>query len=80
MYGGWQIGTLSAEDYVTKVREFAKVMRCTDPSIELVGCGHSGYSGWDRVVLAGLAPFVRYHASHIYTGSDDFRRNVFAPH
>src|SRR5215216_2497249 len=80
MYGGWQIGALSADDYVKKAREFAKVMRWTDPSIELIGCGHSGYSDWDRVVLAGLAPFVRYHAIHIYTGSDDFHRNVFAPH
>ncbi|MGI9123036.1 MAG: alpha-N-arabinofuranosidase, partial [Rubrobacter sp.] len=39
MYGEWQIGALSAEDYVRKAREFAKVMRWTDPSIELVGCG-----------------------------------------
>ncbi|MDQ4100341.1 MAG: alpha-N-arabinofuranosidase [Chloroflexota bacterium] len=80
MWGGWQIGALSAEDYVKKAREFAKVMRWTDPSIELVGCGHSGLSDWDRIVLVGLAPFVHHHAIHIYTGSNDFARNVFAPH
>src|ERR671912_3069106 len=27
LYGGWQIGALSAEDYVSKAREFSKVMR-----------------------------------------------------
>ena len=80
MYGDWQIGTLTAEEYVKKAREFAKVMRRTDPSIELVGCGLSGVSGWDRVVVDGLAPFVDYHSVHIYTGSDDHWSNVLAPH
>jgi alpha-L-arabinofuranosidase len=80
MYGRWQIGALSAEDYVSKAREFAKVMRWTDPNIELVGCGLSGLTDWDRVVIEGLAPFVDYHSIHIYTGSDDYWSNVLAPH
>ena len=80
MYGEWQIGALSAEDYVRKAREFAKVMRWTDPNIELVGCGLSGLTDWDRVVIEGLAPFVDYHSIHIYTGSDDYWSNVLAPH
>ena len=80
MYGEWQIGALTAQEYVRKAREFAKVMRWTDPSIELVGCGLSGVSDWDRVVVEGLAPFVEYHSVHIYTGSDDYWSNVLAPH
>ncbi len=36
MYGPGQIGTLDAEDYVEKAREFAKVMKWADPTIELV--------------------------------------------
>src|SRR5215217_7265329 len=80
MYGRWQIRALSAEDYVSKAREFAKVMRWTDPSIELVGCGLSGLTDWDRVVIEGLAPFVDYHSVHIYTGSEDYWSNVLAPH
>jgi alpha-L-arabinofuranosidase len=63
-----------------KAREFAKVMRWTDPNIELVGCGLSGLTDWDRVVIEGLAPFVDYHSIHIYTGSDDYWSHVFAPH
>ena len=35
----WQIGALNAEDYVKKAIEFAKVMKWTDPTIQLVGCG-----------------------------------------
>ena len=55
-------------------------MSWTDPSIELVSCGETGWSDWDRVVLEGLAEFVRYHSVHIYTGSDDYWTNVLVPH
>jgi alpha-N-arabinofuranosidase len=80
MYGRWQIGALSAEDYVKKAIEAAKVMKWTDPSIQLVSCGQNGWNDWDRIVLEGLAPYVDYHSIHLYTGSPDYDRNVFAPH
>jgi alpha-N-arabinofuranosidase len=80
MYGQWQIGKLSAEDYVKKAIEFAKVMKWTDPNIELVSCGENGWSEWDRIVIEGLAPYVNYHSVHLYTGSDDYYSNVLAPH
>jgi alpha-N-arabinofuranosidase len=80
MYGRWQIGALPAEEYVRKAREFAKVMKWTDPSIELIGCGEVGWTDWDRVVVEGLASVVDYHSIHIYTGSPDYYANVFAPH
>jgi alpha-N-arabinofuranosidase len=80
MYGRWQIGALSAEEYVGRAREFAKVMKATDPTVRLVGCGKTGWSEWDRIVLEGLAPLVDYHSIHIYTGSDDYWSNVLAPH
>ncbi|MBA3274612.1 MAG: alpha-N-arabinofuranosidase, partial [Chloroflexia bacterium] len=71
---------LSADDYVKKAVEFAKVMLWTDPSIELVSCGLDGSSAWDRTVLEGLAKFVRYHSIHIYTGNADYAENVYQPH
>lgn len=80
MYGRWQIGALSPEDYVKKAVEFAKVMKWTDPSIQLVSCGQNGWNDWDRIVIEGLARFVDYHSIHIYTGSSDYDENVFAPH
>ena len=80
MYGRWQIGRLSAEDYVKKAVEFAKVMKWTDPRIQLVSCGENGWSDWDRIVLEGLAHLVDYHSIHIYTGSADYYSNVFSPH
>ena len=80
LYGGWQLGASTADDYVKKGREFAKVMKLTDPSIELISCGQNGWSDWDRVVIEGLAAIVDYHSIHIYTGSGDYYRNVFQPH
>src|SRR5947199_234859 len=55
MYGGWQIGNMNAHDYVKKARAFAMVMKRTDPSIELIGCGQNGWSEWDEITLGGLA-------------------------
>jgi alpha-N-arabinofuranosidase len=80
MYGKWQIGSLSAEDYVKKARQFAAMMKWTDPSIRLVSCGQQGWNDWDRIVVEGLADLVDYHSIHIYTGSDRYYTNVFHPH
>jgi len=80
MYGPWQIGQKTAEDYVKEARQWAKVLTWTDPSIELVSCGENGWSEWDDTVISGLAEFVRWHSIHIYTGSDDYWADVLAPH
>ena len=80
MYGGWQIGSLSAEDYVKKAKTFALVMKRTDPSIELIGCGHNGVSDWDVTVIQGLAPLIDYYSIHLYTGQPDHYANVFSAH
>jgi alpha-N-arabinofuranosidase len=80
MYGSWQIGATTAEDYVRKARQFAAVMLLVDPTIELVSCGQWGWTEWDRIVLDGLADLVRYHSIHLYTGSPDYYANVLAPH
>ena len=80
MYGSWQIGNLNAHDYVKKARAFAMVMKRTDPSIELIGCGQNGWSEWDEIVLSGLAEFIDYHSIHLYTGSPDHYATVFQSH
>ncbi len=80
MYGTWQIGSLSVTDYVKKAREFAKVMKWTDPTIQLVSCGLDGLKEWDRIVIEELAHLVDFHSIHLYTGSDDYYSNVFSAH
>jgi alpha-L-arabinofuranosidase len=80
MYGGWQIGSLEARDYVKRARAFAMVMKRTDPSIQLVGCGQNGWSEWDEVVLDGLAELVDFHSIHLYTGGPDHYTTVMQSH
>ncbi len=80
MYGGWQIGNMNAHDYVKKARTFAMVMKRTDPSIQLIGCGHNGWSDWDEITLSGLAEFVDFHSIHLYTGGPDHYATVFQSH
>jgi len=79
LYGWWQIGQKSAEDYVKDAREYAKVLSWTDPEAELVSCGELGWTDWDVKVIDGLAAFVRWHSIHLYTGSDDYWQNLAAP-
>jgi alpha-N-arabinofuranosidase len=80
MYGSWQIGHLSPEDYVKKARAFALVMKRTDPTIQLIGCGHNGWSDWDQVVIDGLAPIIDWYSIHLYTGQADHYTTVFQSH
>jgi len=80
MYGDWQVGQLTAEEYVREATRWARAIRKLDPEAKLVGCGETGWSEWDRVVIDGLAGLVDYHSVHLYTGSDDYWANVLQPH
>jgi alpha-L-arabinofuranosidase len=80
MYGDWQVGALSAEEYVRTASRWARAIKMLDPDAILVSCGMNGWNDWDRVVIDGLAPLVDLHSLHIYTGSDDYWANVLAPH
>jgi alpha-L-arabinofuranosidase len=80
MYGEWQVGQLSAEEYVREATRWARAIRMLDPEAKLIGCGETGWTEWDRVVIDGLAGLVDYHSVHLYTGSADYWTNVLAPH
>jgi alpha-N-arabinofuranosidase len=80
MYGEWQVGQLSAEEYVRESTRWARAIRMLDPEAKLIGCGETGWTEWDRVVIDGLAGLVDYHSVHLYTGSADYWANVLAPH
>jgi alpha-N-arabinofuranosidase len=80
MYGEWQVGALSAEEYVRTATRWARAIKMIDPNAVLVSCGLTGWSEWDRVVIDGMASLVDLHSVHIYTGSDDYWTNVLQPH
>jgi alpha-N-arabinofuranosidase len=80
MYGQWQVGMMTAEEYVREATRWARAIRMLDPEARLVACGETGLTEWDRIVIDGLAGLVDYHSIHIYTGSDDYWTNVLQPH
>jgi alpha-N-arabinofuranosidase len=80
MYGPWQVGQMTAEEYVREATRWARAIKMLDPGARLVGCGETGLTEWDRIVIDGLAGLVDYHSIHIYTGSDDYWTNVLQPH
>ncbi len=67
MYGFWQIGQRTAQDYAKLARECAKVMKATDSRIKLVLCGGQDLD-WDREVLGKCADVVDYISYHFYWG------------
>lgn len=80
MYGDWQVGALSAEEYVRTATRWARAIKMLDPDAVLVSCGNNGWDDWDRVVIDGLASLAGLHSVHLYTGSDDYWTNVLQPH
>ncbi len=67
IYGDWQIGHKSAQDYAKFARECAKAMRRVDPEIKLVLCGGQELA-WDLEVLDKCADLVDYISYHFYWG------------
>ena len=64
MYGDWQLGFMSTEQFVAKNNEFADRMRSADPSIKLIAVGDLG--DWDKMVLANCSDKMDYISEHFY--------------
>ena len=74
MDGPWQTGHRSADDYGSTALEAAKMMKWTDPSIELVVCGSSHAAmptmgEWESTVLNHTYDLVDYLSIHQYFGN-----------
>ena len=80
MYGEWQVGAMSADEYVREATRWARALKFLDPGIQVISCGKTGWNEWDRIVIEGMAHLVDYHSIHIYTGSEDYWTNVLQPH
>ncbi len=80
MYGDWQIGARSAEEYTREAVRWARAIRMLDPSVKLVSCGWDGLSAWDSQVIDEMVSVVDLHSIHLYTGSHDYWTNVLQPH
>ena len=68
MYGPWEIGYCTPQEYGTQAREWAKVLRRVDPAISIVAVGgHDRFTPeWAWEVAPRVAPYVDYLAFHTY--------------
>ena len=75
MDGPWQICHKTAEEYGRAALETAKVMRWTDPTIQLAACGSSHrnmktYGAWEYEVLDHCFDEVDFISLHTYFRND----------
>jgi len=71
MDGPWQICGRTADEYGRVAAEAAKIMKWTDPSIELVACGSSfagmpTFGDWEKTVLDHVYDHADYISLHTY--------------
>ncbi|MBQ9263425.1 MAG: alpha-N-arabinofuranosidase [Clostridia bacterium] len=74
MDGPWQTGQKTAYEYGRVANEAAKMMKWTDPSIEVVACGSSGFNmptfgEWEYTMLDACYDNVDYVSLHRYYGN-----------
>jgi alpha-N-arabinofuranosidase len=79
VYGRWQVGALSADEYIAEATRWAAAIRMIDPDVELVVCGETGWTDWDVQVATGLVGVADLYSVHLYTGAADHWTNVLAP-
>lgn len=79
VWGPWQVGQMTAEDYAKKAFQWAKALKLLDPSIKLIACGCTGFDSWDYTVTQGLITQVDLYSIHLYTANDEYYKNVTAP-
>ena len=80
MYGDWQTGSLSAEEYIAEATRWGRAIKTLDRSVGLVSCGEAGWTDWDAKVIRELVSLVGLHSIHVYTGADDYWTNALLPH
>ena len=64
MYGGWQLGHMSLEEYVKKHNAFADAMRAVDPAVKLVAVGAAGK--WSEGMMQHCADHMDLVSEHFY--------------
>ena len=84
MDGSWQMGHKTAAEYGRIAAEAGRIMKMTDPTIELVACGSSNYEMdtfgyWEDTVLEACYDEVDYLSMHQYfDNKDDNARDFLA--
>lgn len=88
VWGAWQIGTTSAEEYTRRLLRFIKAMRAVDPTIKLVAVGNHPLTNspddpaalWNKEVLSKAGDQIDYLSWHIYQPEKDGWNDLPDPH
>lgn len=67
VWGPWQVGHCSAEEFAKRYVPFARAMKAVDSEIKLLACGHTD-PGWNQAVLEIAGEDLDYLTMHIYQG------------
>ncbi|KAJ9663995.1 hypothetical protein H2198_000498 [Neophaeococcomyces mojaviensis] len=93
VWGPWQIAQeIGPRTFAEKTMQWAKAIKLLDPTVKLILCGKDGISAWDYEVVKHCVvpatesdlgvtqpPLIDYVSIHMYTASNDYHENVFAP-
>ncbi|MEK5163759.1 alpha-L-arabinofuranosidase C-terminal domain-containing protein [Paenibacillus sp. FSL R5-0527] len=71
VWGGWQVGTCSADRFAERCVTFAEAMKAADPSLVILACGHTDQE-WNRAVLDIAGEHIGYLTLHLYHGYGRF--------
>ncbi|SDD07789.1 alpha-N-arabinofuranosidase [Paenibacillus sp. UNCCL117] len=78
VWGPWQVGHCSAEQFAERYVQFARAMKATDPGIKLMACGDVNMA-WNRTVVERTAEYADYLTLHLYHGYPRFGMNERTP-
>lgn len=78
VWGQWQVGTCSADEFAERCVAFAKAMKAADPTLSLMACGHYDQQ-WNKAVLDIVGEQIDYLTLHLYHGYGRFGMNRETP-
>lgn len=78
VWGQWQVGTCTADQFARRTVSFAEAMKAADPSIVLLACGHFEQE-WNKAVLDIAGEHFDYLTLHLYHGYGLFGMNRTTP-
>ncbi|TVY09154.1 alpha-L-arabinofuranosidase C-terminal domain-containing protein [Paenibacillus cremeus] len=78
VWGPWQVGHCSAEQFAERYVQFAQAMKAVDPEIKLLACGHTKME-WNKPLLEQGAEHMDYLTLHLYHGYNRFGMNASTP-
>lgn len=69
LWGDWQIGYCSPQEYARRYRAFYTAMKSRDPSIEIIACGHIA-GDWNEVLFKNCADILQSASVHFLFGNN----------